>query len=40
MQGNAMAYANFSAPEEAPKLPSHIFLIQQIRFINWENIIK
>jgi len=43
MQDNAMAYiANFSmtAPEEAPKPPSHIFLIQQIRFINWENVIK
>lgn len=43
MQDNTMAYvANFSitAPEEAAKPPSHIFLIQQIRFINWENVIK
>jgi hypothetical protein len=43
MQDNAMAYmANFSmtAPEEAPQPSAHIFLIQQIRFINWENVIK
>jgi hypothetical protein len=40
---DTMAYmANFSmtATEEVPKPPSNIFLIQQIRFINWENVIK
>jgi hypothetical protein len=43
MQDNTMAYmANFSMtePEEMPKLPSDILLIQQIMFIKWKNVIK